>query len=111
MEGTGIGICLEVEGKLSYFLGRGFGIFAGVNIGFRTVPKLSGPGREVRDGVTTEWDSDWALKTTTIKRTWDTLTSEYPSNDWTTDPTAVRSGKFHLDLSGIWLGGGVFVRF
>jgi len=111
MEGTGLGICLEIEGKLSYFLGRGFGIFAAINIGYRTVPKLSGPGREVRDGVTTEWDGEWGKRKTTVTRAWGTLTTEAPSNDWTTDPTAVRSGEFRLDLSGIWIGGGLFVRF
>lgn len=111
MEGSGVGFCVEAEGHLSYFLTRSFGIFASINIGFRTVPKLSGPGREVRDGITTEWDGEWGMKQTTYQRAWDRLTAEYPSNDWTTDPTAVRTGNFHLDLSGIWMGVGLFVRF
>jgi len=111
MEGTGVGICLEAEGHLSFFLTRNIGIFGAVNIGFRTVPKLSGPGHEIRDGITTEWDGEWGIKKTTYQRAWETLTSEYPSNDWTTDPTAVRTGNFPLDLSGIWIGGGLFVRF
>lgn len=111
MEGTGLGICFEIEGHLSFFLSRNIGIFGGVNIGFRTVPKLSGPGREVRDGVTTEWDGEWGMKQVFTQRTWGRLTAEYPSNDWTTDPSAVRTDSFRLDLSGIWLGGGLLFRF
>lgn len=111
MEGTGVGICIELEGHLSFFLTRNIGIFAALNLGYRTVPKLSGPGREVRDGVTTSWDSEWAMKKVTYARTWGTLSAEYPSNDWTTDATAVQSDKFNLDLSGIWVGGGLFLRF
>jgi hypothetical protein len=111
MEGSGIGVCLEIEGRLSFFLTGNLGIFGGVNIGFRTIPKLTGPGREERDGVTTEWDGEWAIRRVVYERAWTTLTAEYPSNDWTTDPSAVRKGDFRLDLSGIWLGGGLLLRF
>jgi hypothetical protein len=111
MEGTGLGFCVELEGRLSYFLFRNAGLFAGVMIGFREVPTLSGPGREVRDGATTEWNGEWSLKKETIERPWNTLTLEYPSNNWTAGAAGVRSGDFHLDLSGIWIGGGLFIRF
>ncbi len=111
MEGTGLGFCLEAQAQLSYDFARNLGIFAAINVGYRTVPKLSGPGRAVRDGVTTEWDGEWGKRKTTVTRAWGTLTTEAPSNDWTTDPAAVRTGDFSLDLSGIWIGGGLFVRF
>jgi hypothetical protein len=111
MEGSGVGFCVELEGHLTFFLTEGIGLFAGVNIGLREIPKLSGAGSEVRDGVTTSWNSEWGMKTVNIARTWSSVNSEFPSNDWTTDPAAVRSGDFHLDLSGIWLGGGLIFRF
>ena len=111
MEGTGVGFCLELEGRLSYFVFRNAGLFAGVLVGFRQVPALSGTGREIRDGVTTEWNGDWSLKKETIERPWDTFTLEYPSNNWAPGAAGIRSGDFRLELSGIWIGGGLFVRF
>lgn len=59
-----------------------------------------------------EWSGEWAMKEITYQESWGTLVSTFPSNDWAElAPNERLVRDFVLDLSGLQIKAGLFIRF
>lgn len=109
-KGTGTGIALDAGGRVDYGLMGRLSLFLESGYALRSVSKISGPGREVRNDGTLEWDGRWAMKKDRITTAWGQLEADYPTSYWPAGSEAVRAGDFKLDLSGFYLRLGVSIR-
>lgn len=109
-KGKGTGFCLDSGARININVGNNFGIFLEGGYAFRKVNKLSGPGREDRDGIIDTWGGDWGIKETNINKYWANLHSQYPSNYWEGEDPSLKVRDFKLDLSGFQVRLGVFYR-
>jgi hypothetical protein len=110
-EGSGIGIALDVGGRLAYPLFKSLGIFLEGSYAYQVAKNISGGGSEVRDESTETWDGRWGIKREKMTAPWGQLEVELPTNYW---PEGTDEGKirnFELDLSGFQLRLGLSYRF
>jgi len=111
MKGTGLGLDMSADIRLTREISERVGFFLGIAYGFRRVNGISGSGREVRDGQIREWRGRWGMRQTTFTAPWGSLEEEVPSNDWTDSDSDQPARDFILDFSGFSLQGGLFFRF
>lgn len=109
--GRGTGIAADAGVRLERPLGRRLAIFLEGGYGLQTVRTVKGKGREVRDGLVSEWEGTWAFKRETIAAPWGTLTTEVPANDWPDGSAASKTRDFELDTSGFQARIGLSFRF
>ena len=110
-EGSGIGIALDLGGRLSYPIIRRFEIFLEASYTYQVVKSISGSGREERNGRSATWDGQWSIKNETVAAAWGELESEFPTGYWPTNSEEDRLRDFELDLSGFQLKLGLSFRF
>lgn len=110
-KGKGTGYALDFGGRINIPLLHPLGLFMELGYAFQAANRISGPGREIRDGTSETWDNQWGIKEEHIQTEWGTILLQRPTNyreGWSEDQQ-VRD--FKLDLSGFQLRFGIFVKF
>jgi len=110
-KGHGIGIALDVGGRLAYPLFKSLGIFLEAGYAYQVAKNISGGGSEVRDDSTEIWDGRWGIKREKMTTPWGELEFELPTNYWPEGTDERRIRDFELDLSGFQLRLGLSYRF
>ena len=110
-EGSGIGIALDLGGRLSYPIIRRFEIFLEASYTYQVVKSISGSGREERNGRSATWDGQWRIKSETVAAAWGELETEFPTSYWPENSEEDRLRDFELNLSGFQLRLGLSFRF
>jgi hypothetical protein len=110
-EGSGIGIAIDLGGRLSYPITRSFAIFLEASYAYQVVKSVSGSGREDRDGRNVSWDGRWGIKSETVEAAWGEFNTEFPTGYWPDNSETERIRDFELDLSGFQLKLGLSFRF
>jgi len=116
-DGEGKGWGGELGGRLSRAIFRRFGLFVQLGYAFQRVSSLQGGGSDelqVFSALTNRtetkrrvWQGTWHIARWTDTRPWGATDQVYPSNDDRTD----RVRAFQLDLSGIRIYAGLYLRF
>ncbi len=111
-DGKGGGLAARVMLRLSRPLGRRFGVFAESSYTYCRLRAIEGGGRETRLGIPgeTTWTGTWGIKREQIVMPYFTETVFVPTNYWGGWTAAQHQRDFVLDLSGLRLGVGLFVR-
>lgn len=110
-EGSGIGIALDLGGRLSYPVIKSFEIFLEASYAYQVVKSISGSGREERTGRSATWDGRWGIKSETVAAAWGELETEFPTSYWPDNSEESKVKDFELDLSGFQLKLGLSFRF
>ncbi len=106
-KGLGLGIGLELGGRISLALGPRLSVFLAGGHGWRRVESLSGSGQETRAGRVETWSGEWVTREETLRAPWEELLVRYP----TSRPQAgANDSAFRLDLSGWQLQAGLSWR-
>jgi len=107
-DGSGIGISLEVGGRLSLPVRRGIDVFLESGYAYQMVKSLSGEGSEIKGETEKTWEGKWRVKSETMTTPWGTRTLRFPTNYETGGPG---TGDFRLDLSGFRIRIGASLGF
>jgi hypothetical protein len=114
LEGNGKGNGLSAKGmfRLNRALGRRFGLFVETSATYCRLKSFSGSGRETRLGIPgeTAWEGAWGIKREDIEVSWGSASISVPTNYWGGWTAAQRERDFVLNLSGIRLLLGLYVR-
>jgi hypothetical protein len=114
LEGDGKGDCFAAKGmlRLNRALGRRFGFFVETSATYCRLKSLTGSGRETRLGIPGEtgWEGAWGIKREEVEVSWGSTSISVPTNYWEGWTAAQRERDFILNLSGIRLILGVYVR-
>jgi hypothetical protein len=114
LEGDGKGDGFAAKGmfRLNRALGRRFGIFVETSATYCRLKSFNGGGRETRLGIPgeTTWEGAWGIKREDIEVSWGSTSISVPTNYWEGWTAAQHERDFILDLSGIRLILGVYVR-
>jgi hypothetical protein len=118
------GVALEGDGKgsapaaklmvrLNRALGRRWGFFVETAATYCRVRSLEGGGRETVLDVPGEtvWNGVWAVKREEIDLTYDSAVVLVPTNYWEGWVAGQRERDFSLDISGLRLVAGFYLRF
>ncbi len=114
LEGDGKGDGFAAKGmlRLNRALGRSFGFFVETSATYCRLKSISGNGRETRLGIPgeTNWEGPWGIKREDIEVSWGSDVVFVPTNCWEGWTAAQRDRDFILNLSGLRLILGVYVR-
>ena len=114
LEGDGSGSGLTAQGmlRLNRNIGQSFGLFVEANYTYCRIKTISGTGRETRLGIPEEntWEGDWGIKKEEIHVGWGDASILVPTNYWNTWTENQYESDFILDLSGVRLVFGFFVK-
>jgi hypothetical protein len=114
LEGDGRGNGLAAKGmlRLNRSLGRSFGFFVETSGTYCRLKSISGNGRETRLGIPGEtvWEGPWGIKREDIEVSWGSDVIFVPTNYWEGWTAAQRDRDFILNLSGLRLILGVYIR-
>lgn len=114
LEGDGNGDGLAAKGmfRLNRALGRRFGFFVETSATYCRLKSFSGSGRETRLGIPGEiaWDGPWGIKREEVEVSWGSTSIAVPTNYWEGWTAAQRERDFVLNMSGIRLIVGVYLR-
>jgi hypothetical protein len=114
LEGDGKGDGFAAKGmvRLNRALGQRFGFFVETSATYCCLRSLRGSGRETRLGIPGEaaWEGSWGIKREDVEVSWGSTSISVPTNYWEGWTAAQRERDFILDLSGIRLLLGVYLR-
>jgi hypothetical protein len=114
LEGDGRGGGFAAKGmlRLNRALGQRFGFFVETSATYCRLKSISGNGRETRLGIPgeTSWEGHWGIKREDIEVSWGSDTVFVPTNYWEGWTAAQRDRDFILNLSGLRLIMGVYIR-
>lgn len=108
-EGSGTGIALNAGIQLNYHVTPSIGLFVSGGYNYWKVESLSGPGKSIQNSETQTWTGDWVIKRNPEGDEWGAFESIWPSN-YPGDPQYEVLRDFHLNLSGLSIKAGVFIR-
>ncbi len=113
VKGKGTGVALNGGIRINVDMGRNFGLFLEGGYAFQVVNKLSGPGSQVYNYVTREWEGIWEIKEIFVERAWGNIYYQLPSNYWEkeSEDKYYKIRDFKLDLSGFQIKIGISYRF
>ncbi len=114
LEGDGRGDGLTAKGiiRLNRALGRSLGFFVETSATYCRLKSFNGSGRETRLGIPgeTAWEGPWGIKREEVEVSWGSTSISVPTNYWEGWTEAQRERDFVLNLSGIRLLLGVYLR-
>jgi hypothetical protein len=112
-DGVGDGWLAQASARLNRALGKRLGFFVEATARYCRIGSLAGGGHEVLKGIPGEkaWEGVWGVKREKISRPWFTAEVDAATNFWESWTAAQRLRDFVLDLSGLRLTAGMFVRF
>jgi hypothetical protein len=112
-DGAGNGWQVQASLRLNRALGKRLGIFLESAANYCRIGSLKGGGREVRSGIPGEnkWQGAWAVKREEISRPWISTEVEVATNFWESWTADQRLRDFVLNLSGVRLAAGIYLRF
>jgi hypothetical protein len=112
-DGEGDGWAARGSVRLNRSLTRGFGFFIEGRYTYCRLKEFQGSGRESRWGIPgeTTWSGRWGIKREELHTTWYDATVYVPGNYWEGWVETQRERDFILDLSGLSLAVGLYVRF
>jgi hypothetical protein len=114
LEGDGQGDGFAAKGmvRLNRALGGRFGLFVETSATYCRLKSFSGSGRETRLGILgeTAWEGAWGIKREEVEVSWGSTSISVPTNYWASWTAAQRERDFVLNLSGIRLLLGVYLR-
>jgi len=115
LEGNGKGSAptAKLMVRLNRALGRRLGFFIETAATYCRIKSLEGGGRETLLGVPGEtvWQGTWAIKKDQIVMPYDSATVLVPTNYWEGWVAGQRERDFVLDISGLRLVAGIYVKF
>jgi hypothetical protein len=115
LEGDGQGDGMVARGslRLNRSLSRNFGFFIEGVYTYCRLKDFRGSGREIRLGIPEEktWTGTWGIKQEELRTPWYNLTVRVPTNYWEEWVEAQQEREFILDLSGLRLAAGIYLRF
>ncbi|MFC2160477.1 hypothetical protein ACFLRX_02365 [Acidobacteriota bacterium] len=114
LEGDGSGNGFSAQGmlRINRNIGQHFGFFAETDYTYCRIKTISGTGRETRLGIPgdNKWEGKWGIKKEEIKVGWGDASILVPTNYWDNYTTNQYERDFVLDLSGVRLVVGFFVK-
>ena len=111
-DGQGDGFTAKAMLRLNRALGRRFGFFVETSATYCRLKSLSGSGRETRLGIPgeTAWEGPWGIKREDVEVSWGSTSISVPTNYWEGWTAAQRERDFILNLSGVRLILGVYLK-
>lgn len=114
LEGSGSGNGFAAQGllRLNRMLGRRLGFFVETAYTYCRIKSIEGTGREIRQGIPGEktWEGSWGIKKEEINMPWGSATVSVPTNYWEGWIVAQRERDFILNLSGLRLSIGIYLK-
>jgi hypothetical protein len=112
-DGKGSAPTAKLMVRLNHALSRRWGFFVETAATYARVKSLAGGGRETVLDVPSEtvWQGTWAVKREEIDLTYDSAVVLVPTNYWEGWVAGQRERDFVLDISGLRLVAGLYVRF
>jgi len=112
-DGKGDGWLAQASVRLNRALGKRLGFFVETTVSYCRIGSLRGSGREVLQGIPGEktWQGEWGIKRENISRPWYTTEVDTATNFWESWTAGQRLRDFVLNLSGVRLAAGIYVRF
>jgi hypothetical protein len=107
--GSGFGIALEANIRLDVRLFKFINPYIQVGYAYRKAEDFSGRGYRRDEGDTYWWDDEWGMKVYQEYRSYGSIDTLIPSNEWT--DYRPRARDFVLDLSGFQAVAGFLFRF
>jgi hypothetical protein len=115
LEGNGKGRApvAKLMVRLNRALGRRLGVFVETGAVYCRMKSLSGGGRETHVSVPGEsvWEGPWGIKREVIEMPYDSVTVFVPTNYWEGWVGGQRERDFVLDISGLRLVFGLYLKF
>jgi hypothetical protein len=111
-DGSGSGAIGRISARISRLLTGNIGFFVETAASLCRINSFDGVGRETRLGIPGEeaWQGTWGIKKEDIKLAWASDEVEVPSNYWEGWSADLRERDFNLNLSGVRLVIGLFLR-
>ena len=111
-DGQGDGWAARGSLRLNRILTRRFGFFIEGRYTYCQLKEIRGSGRETRWGIPgeTSWSGTWGIKKEELHTTWYDSTVHVPTNYWEGWVETQREREFILDLSGLSLAAGIYLR-
>ena len=99
--------------RLNRSLGRRFGLFVETSATLGRLKSFEGAGRETRLGIPgeTAWEGSWGVKREEIEVSWGSASVLVPTNYWEGWVAYQRERDFVLNLSGVRLILGIYLKF
>jgi len=112
-DGKGSAPTAKVMLRLNRSLGRRLGFFVETAATYGRIGSLSGGGRETLLSVPgeTTWQGTWGIKREEIEMSYDSATVLVPTNYWEGWVEGQRERDFVLDISGLRLVAGIYLKF
>jgi hypothetical protein len=112
-DGRGSAPAAKLMVRLNRSLGRRWGFFVETAATYARIRSLAGGGRETVLDVPGEtvWNGTWAIKREEIDLPYDSAVVLVPTNYWEGWVAGQRERDFVLDISGLRLVAGVYLRF
>jgi hypothetical protein len=114
LEGDGSGDGFTALGmlRLNRNIGQRLGLFVEADYTFCQIQKVQGTGRETRLGYPADstWEGDWGIKKEEIHIGWGDASILVPTNYWDNWTSNQYERDFLLDLSGVRLVLGFFIK-
>ncbi len=112
-DGRGSAPAAKLMLRLNRALGRRLGFFVETAASYCRVRSLAGGGREkwlsLPEGTT--WNGTWAIKKDEVRMSYDSATVFVPTNYWEGWVAGQRDRDFVLDISGLRLLAGIYLKF
>ena len=111
-DGFGNGFSAQGMLRLSRNIGQRFGFMIEVDYTYCRIKNIHGKGRESRSGFPEDfsWEGDWGIKKEEIHVAWADDTVHVPTNYWDGWTADQYERDFILDLSGVRLVLGFFIK-
>lgn len=114
LEGDGSGDGFTAQGmlRLNRKIGQSFGFFVEADYTSCRIKTIQGTGRETRLGIPVDstWEGEWGIKKEEITVGWGEASIHVPTNYWDNWTENQYERDFILDLSGVRLVIGFFVK-
>jgi hypothetical protein len=114
LEGDGKGDGLSAKGmlRLNRALGQRFGFFVETSALYCRLKSFRGSGRETRLGIPgeTAWEGPWGIKREEVEVSWGSALVSVPTNYWEGWMAAQRERDFTLNLTGVRLILGIYLK-
>lgn len=112
-DGRGSAPAAKLMLRLNRALGRRLGLFVETSAAYCRIKSLSGGGRETRLSIPgeTAWEGTWAIKKEAVVMPYDSAEVLVPTNYWEGWTAGQRDRDFALDLSGLRLIAGFYLKF
>jgi hypothetical protein len=115
LEGNGKGSApaAKLLVRLNRALGRRLGVFIETGASYCRIKSPSGGGRETHASIPGEsaWEGTWGIKKEVIEMPYDSVTVFVPTNYWEGWVSGQRERDFVLDISGLRLAVGLYLKF